>query len=191
MVVTGSGRRGRARTALLAALVVGGGAILAACGGGGASPTSGAASQAPAGSASAGPPGSSAAGGAVDVCRTLTIEEVMEAVGGTDPQGAVTSTDDHSDCTYTFSTPSTSGPLGWQVDVQVWDSSAWAYQQGLPSDDRAEVPGLGDEAFTQSDVGERDLWVRQGDRVLSFATTDRDGTQALLEAIAKVAIGAL
>jgi hypothetical protein len=167
---------------------------LAACGGAAASPSApgapsaAAPSAAPAaGSAEGGAPGS----GMPDVCAKLTIGAVMATVGGTDPKGTQTHTDDHSDCAYTFSTPSTSGPVGWQVDIQVWDASAWSYQLGLPSDNRSDVIGVGDEAFVQGDTGTRDMWIRKGDTVISITVPDRDGADKLMASISDAALAAL
>ncbi len=182
--------------ARVAVVLLGVGGLLAACGGGGAVVPSTSAPVTAGESATAAPASPSEGASTVparadDVCATLTISAVMAAVGGTDPKGTTSNTDDHSDCAYTFSTPSSSGPVGWQVDVQVGDSSAWDYQQGLPSVNRTEVSALGDAAFTQSDAGERDLWVKRGDRVFSFSAPERDETEGLLEAIAAVALGVL
>jgi hypothetical protein len=183
----------------VAMVVLAVGITVTACRGGGsgsgATPAGGAQSAAPAatpsGASTAAPSdaGASAAVASLDVCTTITMDAVLAAVGGTDPQGTITNTDDKSDCAYTFSTPSASGPVGWQVDLQVWDSTAWTYQLGIPSDNRNDVAGLGDAAFAQSDAGTQELWVRHGSNVISVVAPDHDGAADLVRKIAKLALG--
>lgn len=161
--------------------------VLAGACGGGASPASGT-SAAPAASAAGSPAGAGGSGVVVDVCAKLTMSAVLAAVGGTDPKGTVTNTADHRDCAYTFSTPSSSGPIGWQVDVEVWDPSAWDYQRGLPADQRQDLTGLGDAAFIEQGVGTRDLWLKRGDLVVSVSAPDHDGAADIVKKVAALAL---
>jgi hypothetical protein len=162
--------------------------LLATACGGGTSPAPGTPAASTAASAASSPTGGGGSGTAIDVCAKLTMSAVLAAVGGTDPKGTVTNTADHRDCAYTFSTPSSSGPIGWQVDVEVWDPSDWDYQKGLPADQRQDLTGLGDAAFIEKGVGTRDLWLKRGDLVVSVSAPDHDGAADLVEKVAALAL---
>ncbi|MET0028467.1 MAG: hypothetical protein ABW101_12590 [Candidatus Thiodiazotropha sp.] len=124
-----------------------------------------------------------------NVCAAMPIDAILATVGGTSPMGARSHTDDRSDCLYRFKTISLSGsPVGWAVNVQVWDASTWAYQRGLPSTERKEIAGLGDGAFTQASKGERTLWTRHNDKVVSVTSADQDQSEALTQKIARLAL---
>ena len=127
--------------------------------------------------------------GSINVCATMTMDAILAAVGGSDPKGTKTYTDDNSDCSYGFTTSSPSGgPVGWGVDVQVWDVSTWEYQRALSSRNRKDVPDLGDAAFTQSNMGARSLWVKHGDKVISVSSPDHDESETLTRKIAELAL---
>jgi hypothetical protein len=161
--------------------------LVAACGGSSQS-QAGPASSLPTSSGPTSTTNPAATTVGVDVCQKLTMDALLAAVGGTNPQGTKTFTEDHSDCAYTLSTPSSSGPVGWQIDVQVWDPTQWDYQLGLPSDNRVNVSGLGDAAFADTSVGERSLWVKRGTLVLSVTAPDHDGAADLEAKVAALAL---
>ncbi len=124
-----------------------------------------------------------------DVCAAMPIDAILATVGGTDPMGTKTHTDDRSDCSYRFKTISRSGrPVGWAVNVQVWDASTWGYQRSLASPKRKEISGLGDAAFTQASMGERTLWVKHNDTVVSVSSADHVESEALTAKIARLAL---
>ncbi|MET0088777.1 MAG: hypothetical protein ABW068_01945 [Candidatus Thiodiazotropha sp.] len=124
-----------------------------------------------------------------NVCAAMPIDAILATVGGTGPMGTKSHTDDRSDCSYRFKTNSLSGsPVGWVVNVQVWDASTWGYQRSLPSPRRKEITGLGDGAFTQAGKGERTLWARHNDKVVSVTSADQDQSEALTLKIARLAL---
>jgi hypothetical protein len=176
------------RRASLAAACLGAAClVLAACGGSSPSQaTTASETPAPGGPEATANPAET--GVAADVCQKLTMDAMLAAVGGTNPQGTKTFTDNHSDCAYTLFTPSSSGPVGWEIDVQVWDPSQWDYQLGLPSDNRVQVSGLGDAAFADTSVGERSLWVKRGSLLVSVTAPDHEGAADLEAKVAALAL---